>query len=129
MSYTINWEPTGVYKQFSGQVAVAEFMESTAIVQEDARFASVRYAINDFSNATFVSVDFVEFFRNVFVAELSANSKNENVRLIVITNDEHLTMLLRTYTNMPTTLYAVKVFSDLVEARRFLEGIPATTRG
>lgn len=49
MPYRITWEPPhGVYREYLGDVTIAERRESLALICSDPRFDDLRYAITDF---------------------------------------------------------------------------------
>ena len=48
MPYKLTWEPRGVYRQYRGDVTIAERLESFEVICADRRFDDLRYAITDY---------------------------------------------------------------------------------
>lgn len=52
MPYRISWEPAGVYRQYVGEVTIAERRASFDEICGDRRFDDLRYAITDYLAVT-----------------------------------------------------------------------------
>jgi hypothetical protein len=48
MPYRLTWEPRGLYREFSGDVTVAERLESFHAISGDRRFDDLRYTLTNY---------------------------------------------------------------------------------
>ncbi len=48
MPYRLDWEPVGVYRQFLGDVSIAERRDSVNAISGDPRFDTLRYTLTDY---------------------------------------------------------------------------------
>jgi hypothetical protein len=124
MAYELVWEPDGVIKQFSGIVPGWEFIQSVKNVQSDSRVDEARYIINDFSAVTGYELS-EEVLTEFAVLQYGAYVSNPNCRIVFVTTDEALAMLVRnTPAAVGLTSYETEVCPTLSAARDWLDSQP-----
>ena len=48
MAFDLVWEPSGVWRRYSGRLTAADLLASLNQVQIDPRYDTLRYSLNDF---------------------------------------------------------------------------------
>lgn len=86
MPYTIQWEPHGACKTFSGHLSEQEFVQSSSDISADERFDELRYVISDYTavsshGVTSHGMDLVAAIR------LGAWITNPHIRSVVVAGD------------------------------------------
>lgn len=115
MPYDLAWEPHGVYKRFFGHLTVGDLLQSSQDVNDDPRFDSLRFALNDFLGIEGHAVT-AAAVRQQAAANLGSMRSNPNVRVVVVTTDPGLSPRVHSY--------PVEVFETVAEARAWLERSP-----
>ena len=123
MPYDLAWEPHGVYKRFFGHLTVGDLLQSSQDVNDDPRFDSLRFAINDFLGIEGHAVT-AAAVRQQAAANLGSMRSNPNVRVVVVTTDPSVRALTDLYASPKLRPYPVEIFATLAEARAWLERSP-----
>lgn len=113
MSYEVLWMPRGYYKRLSGVITAGEFMQSITDVQEDPRFDTLRYGINDCLEVedVVISSSDIEMFAALGIG---AAYTNPNVKIAMVVTHPKVTGLVQAYAKMST--YPVKFFDTVADA-------------
>ena len=123
MSYEVQWMPRGYYKRLNGVITAGEFMQSITDVQEDPRFDTLRYGINDCLEVedVVISASDVEMFAALGIG---AAYTNPNVKIAMVVTHPKVMGLVQAYAKMST--YLVKFFDTLDDAALWT-GAPIST--
>lgn len=123
MPYIVEWMPKGYYKRLNGVVTAQEFMRSITDVQEDPRFDTMRYGINDCLGVedVVISPTDVEMFAALGIG---AAYTNPNVKIAMVVTHPKVMALVQAYAKMST--YPVKFF-DTLDAAALWTGAPIGT--
>ena len=118
MANKLNWEKSGVYWKYSGEVSGQEIIDASRIVYGDPRFDELEYKLVDFSDAQAVNMSDKEVARIAFqhkAAELSnACVKNAIVMMVNIELAEKFASFFVDST------WEVEVFQDIDAANKWL---------
>ncbi len=124
MAYELDWEPEGVILTFSGNVSGREFIESVESIQSDFRFDDARYVIHDFSAMTSHSLS-QDVLTEAAVLRFGAYASNPNCRMVFVTVDEGLAVLIRKApADAGIISYQTEIFSTLSAARDWVASQP-----
>ncbi len=119
MPYSLQWEPHGVYKKFSGLVTGAELVRSVNEVANHIQFAGARYEISDYlgADATDFSQDALNEVRAVRIGSFS---RNPRVRVAIVTLDEGIQQRIYSTIAARLTMHQTKIFSAVADANAWL---------
>lgn len=122
MSYELTWMPRGYYKRLDGIVTAGEFMRSIKDVQEDPRFDTIRYGINDFLGVedAVMSASDVDMFAAMGIGGAYTNP---NVKIAVVASHPKILALVQAYAEIST--YPMKIFDNVADAASWA-GAPAS---
>lgn len=119
MAYKNKWERCGVIRVFSGSIDGKQLLDSVISVEEDRRFDSIRYVINDFSNVVNIDINDRDVIR-VAAMDRGASVTNPNIRIAVVTNDNRMRDLTQRYGElMKGSPYQALLFGSIDEARNW----------
>jgi hypothetical protein len=114
MPFEITWEPRGVYKKVWGEVTAQEFMQSIAAQQNDPRFDSLKYAINDFLGVEKIHI--TESDVHMFAATaIGASYSNPKLKIVIAATHPGVLALVREYAKVVP--YPLEFVTSLEEAR------------
>lgn len=121
MPYTIEWEPRGVYKRFSGVCSWAEFLRSQEAVLGDARLDDIHYSINDLQGVENISIISITGDEAEYSAAITRGSSlsNPTLKIAFVTADRRITMLAMAVRAL--TPLRVATFATEAEARSWCE--------
>ena len=123
MGYEITWEPPGgVIKRHFGQVTGREMVAAAGRIEGDSRFDALRYVINDFRDCKEQKVSLMEIEDMAAIDSVSA-TYNKSLRIAVVATNPDVVEAANTYASNPLTAHTTRVFSSMVDARRWL-GLP-----
>jgi len=114
VSYTMLWEPKGVYKHFAGFLSFQEYARSQEEVLGDSRVDDIRYVINDLLDIEGYAVAPEQAEYAAAFNRASALS-NPRIRIAYVTNDKRLALLVKVVGAL--SAYELRVFPSLAEAR------------
>jgi len=119
VAYKNNWERNGVIKVFSGSIDGQQVLDSVISVEEDIRFDSVRYVINDFLEVADIDISDGDVAR-VAAIDRAASITNPNIRIAVVTKDDRMRELARRYGDlMKNSPYQTLLFESIDAAREW----------
>lgn len=123
MPYRLTWEPFGVYREYFGDVTVAERRASFDIICGDRRFDDLRYAITDY-----LAVDAYEVTR-IATAEIAAFhiaplATNPRIAIAAVASRPDILAAIEDFKSHGFTTAPYRVFPTLAEARQWLRARP-----
>lgn len=126
MAYEIVWEQEGVLKRFWGELTSQDLLEATKVVVGSARFDSIHYVINEFTE--------VERAENITPSEmedyaaLRIGAAMVNPRMVspfIAAKEPGLSIAYALIGTQLANKHKTKCFSTLVEARQWIgENLP-----
>ena len=119
MPYSLVWEPSGVYKKFTGLVTGAELLQSVKEVATDIRFGELQYEISDYlqTEGTDFSQDALNEVRAVRIGSFMSNP---SMKVAIVTLDTEIQQRIYSTIAARLTLHQTKVFSNVEEANIWL---------
>jgi len=115
MPYSIHWEPSGVYKRFTGVVSGEELLRSVIDVANDVRFFHAHYEISDY-----LSADRTEFSQDalneVRAVRIGSFQENPHIRVAIVTLDSSIEQRIFSTIAARLTLHQTRVFPSLSDA-------------
>ena len=116
MSCNIKWIESDIKVCFNGEISLVDIYEVNSLIQEDARFETMRYQIYDFSEVTKTNlIDKDALFLGDI--DLKSSSWNSNIRLAIVTKDARIKELAKAYKEvMSKSRWQVTILEDLAEA-------------
>lgn len=114
MPYTMEWEPKGVFKKFTGTCSWSEYAQSQEDVLGDARLDDIRYIINDLLSVESYSITADEAQYSAAITR-GASMSNPKVKIAFVTTDSRIAILVMAVRTL--TPYQVKTFPSVEAAR------------
>ena len=119
MPLEIAWEADGVVRRFYGTVSVSDLARSIEEVHADARFAMLRYSINDFTDVTAIDIA-RSAIASAALRTIGDSKSNSNIRLAIITSSAEVIELVQLYASPAYLPYPARIFSTTEEAHRWI---------
>ena len=118
MPYTLDWEPKGVYWEYSGDVSGAEIIEASTAIYGDPRFDELNYKLVNFLKITSFDVQKMDIMMIASQHKAAALS-NRRIKTAIVVNEPSplLDAFIAQLSNSP---WEVKAFNCLVEASTWL---------
>ncbi len=119
MPYRLTWEPSGVYRQYWGDVTIAERRVALAAICGDRRFDCLRYSITDY-----LAVEAYEITPQA-TAELAAlhiGPLLTNPRLVIaaVAVRPDIVAAIRDFKRHGFTAVPYRIFATLEDARQWV---------
>lgn len=125
MTYKLEWEPRGVYWEYSDTVTGKEIIDASTLIYGDSRFDDIRYKLVNFLNAEDIEIEEDDINAIAFQHKAAAMS-NPSVKTAIIVNP-NLTMAndiaarLELFISILTaSSWEVKAFDNLDKANHWL---------
>lgn len=120
MPYRLTWEPFGVYREYFGDVTVAERRASLDIICGDSRFDDIRYALTNYSavGAYEVSSEATAEIAALHIAPLTTNPR---IAIAAVACRPDILGAIQEFKSYGFTSAPYRVFSTLAEARDWLK--------
>ena len=126
MPHHLIWEEKGLYRKFIDSVSGEEVLNSILAIQGDARFDSIRYVVNDFSQIIDFEVSDLDIKKIVIVDNVAAMT-NPNIKIAIVATYEPLLQWIELYCEkMEDSLYECKIFDNIDEAYQW---VPSKNNG
>lgn len=126
MAYEIVWEREGVLKRFWGELTSQDLLEATKVVVESARFDSILYVINDFTEvekAKNITLSVIEDYAAQRIGAAMVNPRMFSP--FIATKEPGLSIAYALIGKRLANRHKTKCFSTLVEARQWMgENLP-----
>lgn len=121
MGYEIFWEgPHGVVKRHFGHVTGSELLKAVQETEEDPRFDSLHYVINDFRDCETLAVTPAEIVEIAAIDNAAART-NSRIRIAIVATHPDVVAIGNAYASDPLTRYGTRVLGSMDEARRWVE--------
>jgi hypothetical protein len=114
-----SWEEKGLVRRFYGHVTAEELAQSAVIGQQDVRFDTMRYVINDFRECTSVSAPPDEI-EEISARDGAAATTNSRIRIATVSNDPAILLISEMYEKAAYSPYPARNFSTMEAARQWL---------
>ena len=127
MPYKLIWEPAGVYRQYLGDVTIAERRASFDAICGDRRFDDLRYAITDY-----LAVDRYEVTDDA-TAEIAALhigplKTNPRIAIAAVAVRADVLAAIRDFMRHRFTDAPYRVFATIQDARRWIAALDVIAR-
>jgi hypothetical protein len=124
MPYRIRWEGHGVYRSFSGVIALAEFRAANEEMRRDVRYEGIRYIISDYLEA--------QPAPEITERDLRAYAEFERLHFYdspdtvqaIVASDPKTVAFARFYESLGVSPYCVAAFATVAEARKWIASNP-----
>lgn len=119
MPYRLTWEPFGVYREYFGDVSIAERRASFDVICGDRRFDDLRYALTNYSaveayEVTSISIAEIAAFH---IAPLATNPR---LVIAAVASRPDILAAIEDFKSYGFTSAPYRVFPTLAEARQWL---------
>lgn len=119
MPYQLTWEQSGVYRQYTGDVSIAERRASFDEICGDRRFDDLRYTITDY-----LAVDRYEITRDA-TAEIAALhigplATNPRIAIAAVTTRPDIVAAIQDLKGYGFTRAPYRIFESVEEARQWI---------
>jgi hypothetical protein len=119
MPYTIDWEPVGVVKRFTGLVTSAELVASVHEIATNQKFRQLKYELSDYLGST--GTDFSQNALNeVRAMRISSFQTNPQIRVAIVTRNPEIQERIFSTIAAKLTLHQTRVFTAEEEANAWL---------
>ena len=116
MPYKNNWEESGLYRKFSGEISGREVLGSNLSIQGDCRYDEIKYVINDFTQIEKYDVCDTDIQLLANVDNVAAISK-PNLKIAMVATLESLNDWTHKYCEkMQGSSYVCRVFGTIEDA-------------
>jgi len=116
------WETQGLYRKFSGDISLAEILESNLEDQSDYRFPDIDYVIDDMSEITSLSLDGQDTEAIAKINNIFAATKGRFKIAICIQDNPMQTAIAHGFhEQMESTRFECAIFHNLTDARVWAE--------
>jgi hypothetical protein len=114
-----NWEDRGLVRRFFGHVTADELARSAILGQQDPRFDTMRYVINDFRDCSSVDAP-PEAVEEIAATDAGAAMTNKSIRIATVSNNPAILAISDLYEKAGYSPYPVRNFSTIEAARKWL---------
>lgn len=119
MALELIWENEGVVRKFSGHLSTLDIQRSVEEVHADARFAALKYSINDFLSVTTVDVSKAALAHAAFKT-IGASRSNESILVALVATASEVISLAGFYSSPSYMPYPAKLFDTVEGARQWI---------
>jgi hypothetical protein len=113
------WEDRGLVRRFYGHVTFDELAKSAILGQQDSRFDTMRYVINDFRECSSVDVP-PHAIEEIAATDAGAAMTNDRIRIATVSSDAAILAISDMYEKAGYSPYPVRNFSTIDAARKWL---------
>lgn len=117
MPVALQWEPHGVVREFTGTVEFEEYMQSVASLQNDARFDTLRYIIEDFSACSILHVSESDMDM-VIASAIGAAFSNPHIRIAAVAQAPQARHLIHLFAQ--GSPFITRLFAQMERAREWV---------
>lgn len=123
MPYRLTWERFGVYREYFGDVTVAERRDSLERICGDPRFDDIRYALTNY-----LAVEAYEVNRaataEIAALHIAPLATNPTIAIAAVARRADILAAIEEFKGYGFTSAPYRVFPELSEAREWLGGWP-----
>jgi len=117
MTCTITFEPTGIYRKFSGKISGLEILNSNFELQLDPNFKTAKYIINDFTDIISHAIEKAHTETYAQTDDIISKIKGE-LKIAIVVNSYSLMKLAHSYREMmQNQLFECELFKSIDDAR------------
>jgi hypothetical protein len=113
------WEERGLVRRFVGHVTAEELANSAILGQQDPRFDSMRYVINDFRDCTSVNTP-PEAIEEIAATDAGAAKSNDRIHIATVSDNPDVLAITEMYQRAGYSPYPTRNFNTLEAAREWL---------
>ena len=128
MPYKLFWEPSGVYRQYLGDVTIVERRESFDAICGDPRFDDLRFTITDYLAVGAYEIT-AEATAEIAALHIAAVRTNPRIAIAAVAVRPDIVEAIREFIGYRFTAAPYRIFSSLSEARRWLGMLPTQSGG
>jgi hypothetical protein len=125
MPYKLSWEPSGVYRQYFGDVSIAERRASFDAICSNPRFDNIKFAITDY-----LSVGEYEVTKNsteeIAAMHIGPLKTNDRIVMAAVAVRPDIIAAIHEFIGHSFTTAPYRIFSSVDEAREWIrsESVP-----
>ena len=119
MPYRLTWEPFGVYREYLGDVTIAERRASFDAICGDRRFDDLRYTITDYLGVRSYEVT-RDATAEIAALHIGALRTNPDIVMAAVANRTDVIAAIEDFKRHGFTTAPYRVFRTLEDARRWL---------
>lgn len=123
MPYSLTWEARGVYRQYLGDVTIAERRASFEAISGDFRFDELRYVITDYRAVGAYEIT-AEATREIAALHIGPLLTNPRIAIAAVATRPDVVAAIQDFIAHGFTSTPYRVFPNLEEARRWIDGFP-----
>jgi hypothetical protein len=113
------WEERGLVRRFIGHVTAEELANSAILDQQDPRFDTMRYVINDFRACTSVNAP-PEAIEEIAATDAGAARTNDTIHIATVSDDPDVLAITDMYQKAGYSPYPTQNFNTMEAARAWL---------
>lgn len=121
MPYRLTWEPFGVYREYFGDVTVAERRASLDGICGDHRFDDLRYALTNYLHVGAYEVS-REATAEIAALHIAPLATNPRIAIAAVASRPDILAAIEDFKSHRFTTAPYRVFSTLAQARDWLRG-------
>lgn len=121
MPHEYTWEPTGLYRKFTGEVDGEEILTSNFEVQVHPNFEHIKYIINDFREMTEFTITTAHTRTYAKTDDIISVTKGRLKIAIIAIQDEHIALANNYREEMKNNKIVCEIFSNEADARKWTE--------
>jgi hypothetical protein len=122
MPYRLVWEPRGIYRQYHGDVTIAERRASFDAICGDPRFDSLRYAITDYLDVGHYEVS-SPATAEIAALHIGALMTNPRIVIAAVAVRPDIVAAIQEFIDHRFTAAPYRVFPTLDEARHWVANV------
>jgi hypothetical protein len=119
MPYRLTWEPLGVYREYFGDVTIAERRASLDAICSDRRFDNLRYSITDYSAVASYEVT-SDATAEIAALHIGPLLTNPAIVMAAVVERTDIIAAIMDFKNHRFTAAPYRVFGTLEEARAWV---------
>ncbi len=119
MPYRLTWEPSGVYREYFGDVTVAERRASLDTICGDRRFDDIRYALTSYLAVEAYEVDSAAT-AEIAALHIAPLATNPAIVIAAVARRPDILAAIEEFKSYGFTSAPYRVFPTLAEARQWL---------
>jgi hypothetical protein len=120
MAWEVRWEPRGVWRVFSGTLALSDLLDAVGVVQKDPRYDTLRYSINDFLAVDeYADPEGITGGTDLVLGQAIGGSfSNSKLVMAIVATRPEIVAVARIF--LGGVPYPVRLFSTVEEARAWV---------
>ena len=120
MPYRLEWEPKGVVKLYSGEVAFQDIYQSECDIQSAPEFDNLRYVISVFDGGSGAALSKSESDL-ILALRLGAMNTNPRIKYAYVSNDDNARKRIQDSIKNSNSVFPVQMFNDIHAAKEWVK--------